>query len=743
MSFAVYYFEGAIRVASGDAAVAALSQRVQGALLSGEASGFVVNAANGAAPIVGAWNDTNFVADVSTAWAAMDINSVARETLAAIMGTLAGLYALPSGPANALVADTFASAAFKNAYDKVTAASQALLPWTEIFDGIDDIITWHKIPSQQRKNPLFDPNLIDPNTLLPIDPATNARTMDSVNWVPPRRDPLVLDLDGSGITTSGINPAAPILFDQDGDGTKTATGWIAAGEAIVVRDLNGNGTIDNGRELFGDNTILTRGARAGQVAANGFEALADLDSNADGKFDAADAAFASVKLWRDLDQDGISQSSELFTFAQLGVASINVSGTTSDVNLGGGNTQTQTGSFTKTDNTAGSAGTAHLAGSLLLANNNFYREFSDDPALSAEAQALPQMQGSGTVRDLRPAMSLGTPQAAALQTALTQYAADTTRAQQLGHLDGLIQSWGATSTMPTSVQTNRTIANYGGPNLIDTYGATAIEVFALTSSAMYAKITALEQFNGQTILDKWVRTTGLLGSLATARVIFSDQQADFINQAYDALKGSVYGALVTQTRLKPYLDSIGLVIDESGVRFDTTARPARYTFPRLKPTPANGGSTKGGMHMQFNNEVVAIKLIACCASSTSATDLFSTGSPLATARPRIKLQQLCRWQAQGLRQTADIDQGNIALPTLHTTQIAAGQTTVQSQALLRHALCPAQRRHMLPKTHHGVVGQRRERDLNRRMGGFGSGEFDGLFGHRLSVKTSPLSGYAL
>jgi hypothetical protein len=267
--------------------------------------------------------------------------------------------------------------------------------------------------------------------------AVSDAVTSALNWVPPRRDPLVLDLDGSGITTSAINAAAPILFDHDGDGTKTASGWIASGEAIVVRDLNGNNLIDSGRELFGDNTILTRGARAGQVAANGFEALADLDMDingvADGKFDAADTAYASVKLWRDLDQDGVSQSSELFTFAQLGVASITTTGTADNVNLVNSsgqatdNTQTHAGTFTRTTGATGEAGTAHLAASLLLANNNFYREFSDDPVLSAEAQALPQMQGSGTVRDLRPAMSLGTPQAAALQTLLTQFAQDTTR----------------------------------------------------------------------------------------------------------------------------------------------------------------------------------------------------------------------------------------------------------------------------------------------------------------------------
>lgn len=318
----------------------------------------------------------------------------------------------------------------------------------------------------------------------------NSLITSALNWVAPRRDPLVLDLDGNGITTTGINPAAPILFDQDGDGTKTATGWIASGEAIVVCDLNGNGKVDSGRELFGDNTILTQGPRAGQTAANGFEALADLDSNLDGKFSSADAAFASVKLWKDLNQNGISETGELFTFADLGVASINTSGTATNINLGGGNTQTHSGSFTKVGGAVGNAGTAELAGSLLLANNNFYREFTDDPAITSAAQALPQMQGSGLVRDLRPAMSLGNAQAADLQAKLATFAADTTRTAQMAQLDALVQSWGNTSAMQTSLP----------PGFISVNGdqrLTAIWQFSQSNPAMYAKITALEQFNGQ------------------------------------------------------------------------------------------------------------------------------------------------------------------------------------------------------------------------------------------------------
>jgi|GEM_PF-4398282 len=43
-----------------------------------------------------------------------------------------------------------------------------------------------------------------------------------------------------------------------------------------------------------------------------------------------------------------------------------------------------------------------------------------------------------------------------------------------------------------------------------------------------------------------------------------------MNQAYDALQESVYGALVVQTRLRPYFDDVSLVIDDSGIHLDAT-----------------------------------------------------------------------------------------------------------------------------------------------------------------------------
>ncbi len=344
-----------------------------------------------------------------------------------------------------------------------------------------------------------------------------------------------------------------------------------------MRDLNGKGLIDSGRELFGDNTVLTTGPNVGKNATDGFAALRDLDSNADGKFDASDAAFSSVKIWKDLNQDGISQSTELFSFAEQGVQAINLSATATNINLGGGNTQTFAGSFTRVGGGTGAAATAELVGNLLLSSNNFYRQFNDDPALAPEALALPGMQGSGWVRDLRPAMSLGTPQALVLQTAVDAFATATTRDAQMAALDSVVHAWGGTSSMLTSIDVSTGAAFSSWDHVSGQYqlsSMTGVQWFAQEFPAVYAKWVALERFNGDRIIER------LLTSMPTVWenghvvgwmpwVIASQPQRDLLDQAYDALKDSIYDALVVQTRLKPYLDSIELVIDDSGISFNT------------------------------------------------------------------------------------------------------------------------------------------------------------------------------
>ncbi|MCK6435004.1 MAG: hypothetical protein L6Q68_18520 [Aquabacterium sp.] len=106
-------------------------------------------------------------------------------------------------------------------------------------------------------------------------------------------------------------------------------GWL-------VRDLNGNGQIDSCRELFGADTQIDV-AGVARNAGSGFEALAALDTNADGVFDALDAAFGQLRIWRDLNQDGLSQGGELSTLAANGITGIELTPTGGSADLGNGN----------------------------------------------------------------------------------------------------------------------------------------------------------------------------------------------------------------------------------------------------------------------------------------------------------------------------------------------------------------------------------------------------------------------
>jgi hypothetical protein len=130
------------------------------------------------------------------------------------------------------------------------------------------------------------------------------------------KSPIVLDLDGNGVTTTSVLDGTH--FDLDGNGFAEQTGWVGHGDGLLVWDRNGNGEIDDGSELFGNYTKLTSGANA----ANGFEALAEMDTNHDGQVNALDTNANQLRVWRDDDADGITDAGELLTLQEAGVSSL-------------------------------------------------------------------------------------------------------------------------------------------------------------------------------------------------------------------------------------------------------------------------------------------------------------------------------------------------------------------------------------------------------------------------------------
>jgi hypothetical protein len=153
-------------------------------------------------------------------------------------------------------------------------------------------------------------------------------------------DPLVLDLDGDGIETSALSQS-DVHFDMDGDGFAERTGWVEADDGLLVMDRDGDGRIGDISELFG------------RPGGSGFAELRLLDSNSDGKIDGLDVAFQRLQVWRDLNQDGVSQDNELFSLADLGITSINALGNALNVTTPSGNTLREQTTFTRTDGTTG------------------------------------------------------------------------------------------------------------------------------------------------------------------------------------------------------------------------------------------------------------------------------------------------------------------------------------------------------------------------------------------------------
>jgi len=128
----------------------------------------------------------------------------------------------------------------------------------------------------------------------------------------------VLDLDGNGITT--LAAAEGVRFDLGATGTAAQVGWVGTGDALLAMDRNGDGLINDGRELFGSATQTADGERAG----HGYAAMALEDSNGDGVLSAADANWDKLRLWVDADRDGVTDSGELLGLVDLGVAELDL-----------------------------------------------------------------------------------------------------------------------------------------------------------------------------------------------------------------------------------------------------------------------------------------------------------------------------------------------------------------------------------------------------------------------------------
>lgn len=131
-----------------------------------------------------------------------------------------------------------------------------------------------------------------------------------------RWDPIVIDMDSDGLE---FIDAADSEVTVERDGARERSAWIRGTEGILAWDHNADGAITRYDEI----EFWTH-VRPEDPTRTDLQSLArpEFDSNQDGVFNALDTKWGEFRLWRDFDEDGVSDAGELQTLQEAGVAGL-------------------------------------------------------------------------------------------------------------------------------------------------------------------------------------------------------------------------------------------------------------------------------------------------------------------------------------------------------------------------------------------------------------------------------------
>lgn len=134
-----------------------------------------------------------------------------------------------------------------------------------------------------------------------------------VSRIPRPITPIAIPLR-AGMTVTDIEERdARVTFDVDGTGVGKTWSWISRDAAWLVYDQKKSGSITSGLQLFGSVTFW-------MFWDNGYQALASLDDNRDGKL--ADGELTGLAIWHDVNSNGISDSGEIRSLADCGITAL-------------------------------------------------------------------------------------------------------------------------------------------------------------------------------------------------------------------------------------------------------------------------------------------------------------------------------------------------------------------------------------------------------------------------------------
>jgi len=169
---------------------------------------------------------------------------------------------------------------------------------------------------------------------------------------------LVVHLNDNSEVQAAQTQLNTVLRDVEGDGyfeqTQTVATKDSAGnlQAVLTIDFNGDGVIQTRDILnFGGNTAQGNPTDEARLANDNADQQRNnvqwLDANGDGLLDKSDPAFAAIKLWVDVNQDGSQQAGEAASLSSQHISSINFK--TGQVTYEDGHTDALTAQTLKAD----------------------------------------------------------------------------------------------------------------------------------------------------------------------------------------------------------------------------------------------------------------------------------------------------------------------------------------------------------------------------------------------------------
>jgi hypothetical protein len=179
--------------------------------------------------------------------------------------------------------------------------------------------------------------------------------------------PVLLDLNGdSHIDLRPLDSiGSSVGFDWDGDGMADETAWAGPQDGFLAIDLGADGTagpdgrIDQEREL-----AFSAWNDASTSDLDGLRLV--FDSNHDNVLDMNDDRWSEFRVWRDLNQNGVSDAGELQTMTDAGIRLINlIPSSDGSQSFADGSMITGTSSYQTVDGT-----NQYLVGDAILASRS-------------------------------------------------------------------------------------------------------------------------------------------------------------------------------------------------------------------------------------------------------------------------------------------------------------------------------------------------------------------------------------